>query len=117
MSPADSLARIAENQSRFREANEQIEAAADRLQLVDPIPFLCECPRERCTEIVRLTLTEYEGVRATATLFVCVPGHEDLSVEAGAAEVVGGEAGRFVTVNKIGLAGEIAAARYDDLVD
>jgi hypothetical protein len=106
--------RIAENQSRFREANEQIEAAAGRLQVADPIPFLCECPREPCMEILRLTVREYEGVRSSPTLFVCAPGHEDISVEAGAAKVVGGEEGRFVLVDKVGVAGEIAAARFDD---
>jgi hypothetical protein len=38
--------RVAENQSRFREANEQIELAAERAPLLVPVPFLCECPRE-----------------------------------------------------------------------
>ena len=117
MTDRAAAARIAENQSRFREANEQIEAAADRLQVGDPIPFLCECPRENCTEIVRLSLAEYETVRTIATQFLCVAGHEDAAVEAGAAEVVGGEEGRFVTVQKIGVAGDIATARYDELVD
>ena len=107
--------RIAENQSRFREANEQIEAAADRLQLPDPIPFLCECPRERCTEIVRLTIEEYEEIRSSATCFLCAPGHEDISVGEGAAVVVGGVEERFVAVQKVGVAGDIAAARFDEL--
>lgn len=107
--------RIAENQSRFREANEQIEAAAGRMQLRDVVPFLCECPRERCTEIVRMTLSEYEGIRQSATCFLCAPGHEDISVEAGAAVATGGVEGRYVAVEKIGEAGEIAAERYDEL--
>jgi hypothetical protein len=38
--------RVAENQSRFREANEQIELAAERVPLLVTVPFLCECPRE-----------------------------------------------------------------------
>lgn len=107
--------RIAENQSRFREANEQIEASADRMHLVDLVPFICECPRERCTEIVRLTLDEYEGIRQSATRFMCVPGHEDVSVEAGSAVVTGGVKDRFVAVDKIGTAGEIATRRYEEL--
>ncbi len=89
MADRDTAARIAENQSRFRAANEQIEAAADRLQIGDPIPFLCECPRESCTAIVRLSFTEYESVRAIATQFLCIGGHEDAAIEAGVAEVDG----------------------------
>ena len=107
--------RIAENQSRFREANEQIGAAADRMQ-IEVVPFLCECPRERCTEIVRMTLVEYEGIRQSATCFLCTPGHEDVSVGAGAAVVTGGVEGRYVAVQKIGEAGAIAAERYDELM-
>lgn len=107
--------RIAENQSRFREANEQIEAAADRMRLHGFVPFICECPRERCTAIVQLTLEEYEGVRMVGTRFLCTPGHQDVSVEAGAGAVAVEVDDRYVAVDKIGIAGEVAAERYDDL--
>jgi hypothetical protein len=33
--------RIALNQSTFREANERIEGAADKMALVGPVPFIC----------------------------------------------------------------------------
>jgi hypothetical protein len=107
--------RIAENQSRFREANEEIEAAADRMQLGGPIPFLCECPRPECTDLTRLSLDEYEEIRRFPRYFLTAPGHQDLAVERGAAVVVAEEEGRYVTVEKIGVAGEIADDRYDDL--
>jgi hypothetical protein len=107
--------RIAENQSRFREANEEIEAAADRMHLRGRVPFLCECPRSECTDLVRLTLEEYEEVREFPRYFLTVPGHQDVAVDRGAAVVVAEEDGRYVTVEKIGLAGEIARSRYDDL--
>ena len=107
--------RIAENQSRFREANEEIEAAADRMQLGGPIPFLCECPRPECTDLTRLSLDEYEEIRQFPRYFLTVPGHEDLAVASGAAVVVAEEEGRYVTVEKIGVAGEIAGDRYDEL--
>ncbi|MFL5953288.1 MAG: hypothetical protein ACJ76I_04165 [Gaiellaceae bacterium] len=107
--------RIAENQSRFREANEQIEAAADRMQLIGVIPFVCECPREGCTEIVRLTIAEYEAIRVSPRLFFCAPGHHEIAVRAGAAVVVGGGDGRYLTVEKVGVAGEVAEERYDKL--
>jgi len=55
--------RIALNESTFREANERIEAAADKMDLVGPVPFICECPDRTCTQIVRVTLDGYEDVR------------------------------------------------------
>jgi hypothetical protein len=107
--------RIAENQSRFREANEAIEAAADRLQLSGQIPFLCECPRPACTDLIRLTLEEYEEIRQFPRSFFTAPGHQDVSVGAGVAVVVAEVDDRYVTVEKTGVAGEVAGARYDDL--
>src|SRR4051812_50219639 len=67
--------RVARNDSTFRHANEQIERAAEPLG-IEPVPFLCECAEERCTEIVRLTLAQYEAVRAEPRWFVNAPGHE-----------------------------------------
>jgi hypothetical protein len=107
--------RIAENQSRFREANEQIEAAADAMSLVGQIPFLCECPRPECTEITRLSLEEYEEIRQEPRWFFTAPGHQDVAVENGVGVVLAEADGRYVTVEKIGVAGEIAEARYDEL--
>jgi hypothetical protein len=106
--------RIAENQSRFREANEQIEAAADRMHLSGPIPFLCECPRPECTELTRLSIEEYEDVRQFPRYFFTAPGHQDVAVEAGVGSVVAQE-DAYVIVEKIGVAGDVAGARYDEL--
>src|SRR3954468_14706361 len=39
------------------------------------IPFICECAEERCSELVRLTLEEYEQVRANPRWFINAPGH------------------------------------------
>ncbi|MBA3843062.1 MAG: hypothetical protein H0X39_10680 [Actinobacteria bacterium] len=55
-------ARIADNQSRFREANENIEAGAEKVGY-GPIPFICECADTRCMEIVQLTFQAYESIR------------------------------------------------------
>jgi hypothetical protein len=118
MSEQQTVERIAENQSRFREANEQIEATADRMHLLGPVPFVCECPEPSCTEIVRMTLDDYEGVRQHERRFFVVPGHQEKSVSSGAGEVVGyDESGDFVLVDKIGVAGEIAEERYRDLAE
>ena len=109
-------ARMAENQSTFREANERIEAAADDMGLFEPVPFICECAARDCTAIVRLTLTDYEDVRSNPRRFFNVPGHEALSVEAGAAVVVETTPG-YVLVDKVGVAGEISKERYRELAD
>ena len=115
METEQSLVRIAQNQATFREANEQIELSAEKMKLYDrPVPFICECPREQCTEIIRLTLDEYEAVREDPTYFATAPGHEDASVESGAGRVVA-RYDEYVLVQKIGLAGEIAKERLHDL--
>jgi hypothetical protein len=108
--------RMAENQATFRDANERIEAAADDMGLFEPVPFICECAARDCTEIVRLTLAEYEEVRSNPRRFFNVPGHEALSVEAGAG-VVAETTPRYVLVDKVGVAGEISKERYQELAD
>jgi hypothetical protein len=108
--------RIAVNQSRFREANERIELAADSMGIMGPIPFICECADPQCVEIVRLKLEDYEEIRHDARLFFCTSGHEVIAVEAGAG-VVTGRRDDYVLVEKIGVAGEVAAQDYRDLND
>ena len=105
------LERIAINQSRFREANERIELAADKMGLVDPIPFICECAQTQCMEIVRLSIEGYEEVRHDPRLFFTAPGHQQIAVDAGAGIVVGKGDG-YVLVEKIGVAGQVAEDNY-----
>ena len=82
--------RILENNYTFREANEQIRAKADEYDApVERVPFLCECPVPSCTEILRLTLAEYEDVRANPRRFFTAPGHEQ--ADAAVAHVVSRE--------------------------
>lgn len=70
--------RIAKNDMIFREANEHIRAKADEYQVqIHRIPFLCECPREDCTELVPLTIPEYSRVRANGSHFFTLPDHAD----------------------------------------
>ena len=76
--------RIVKNNYTFREANEQIRANADEYDApVERVPFLCECPIPSCTQILRLTLAEYEGVRADPNHFFTVPGHEQADATVG----------------------------------
>jgi hypothetical protein len=110
------LVRIAENESAFRAANERIETGAERAGIVVSVPFICECPRQRCTEIVRLTLDEYEDVRAHPLRFFTIPGHQDIAEAAGAAHVVEEHDG-YVLADKVGIAAEVARERYDGLAE
>ena len=59
----------------FREVNERIETVSAGFQATEA-EFFCECGDGRCTERLRLTLAEYEGVRRDAARFVTALGHE-----------------------------------------
>jgi hypothetical protein len=65
------------NEATFRDANERIKSTALQVEAKGMIPFLCECGERRCTELVRLTLEEYEQIRAEPLRFFVVPGHEN----------------------------------------
>ena len=104
---------IAEHQISFREANERIEATADAMSMLGPIPFICECPSIDCSEIVRLSFDEYEAIRLHPRRFFNVPGHERASVAAGA-ETVLVIFDHFTIVEKIGIAGELATTAHDE---
>jgi hypothetical protein len=99
--------RKALNEGVFRRANEKLERAALELDLVDDasmVPFLCECPRQDCREVVLLTLGEYENVRANGRGGLAALGHEDGSIER-----VMSRNSRFVMTEKFGAAGDLHA--------
>ena len=104
--------RIAKNQSLFRAANETIELAAESMGVgAVPVPFVCECADPSCTEIVELTLVDYEEIRTGPTRFFVRPGHQALAVRANAAVVVE-ERDDVCIAEKIGIAGAVAAALH-----
>lgn len=106
--------RIGENESAFRSANERIESEAASLGYRgEKVPFLCECPDPSCTDIVELALNDYEDIRTGPTRFFVVPGHQALAVQAGAA-IVTEEREDVCIAEKVGIAGEVAAAHYGD---
>jgi hypothetical protein len=105
--------KIARNNATFREANEHIDAAAAEYGFGDGrwVPFICECSDERCMQIIRLSVEEYRRARSNARWFVHAPGHEE--------DVPGvvrpvDEGPRFVLVEKVGVAGEVADALVED---
>jgi hypothetical protein len=103
---------IGQAQVACRLENEKIQASADKLALLGSIPFVCECPRASCSEIVRLAFDEYEAVRQYPRRFFNVSGHERGSVDAGAEQVVA-VVGDLTVVEKVGVAGEVAAHDYE----
>jgi hypothetical protein len=70
--------RVAANEAVFRDANELIRLHAGKLALErsEEAPFLCECADPACTEVIQLTLGDYETVRASSNTFLIVPGHD-----------------------------------------
>ena len=96
------------NEALFREVNERIEDVSTTLAPDDvPMQFLCECDDTDCVEKVSATRAEYEAIRAVATHFVVLPGHEDPGVE----HVVQ-QTDRFLVVEKEGQAAH--EAQEDD---
>ena len=60
-----------------REVNAEIERVALRLEALEG-EFLCECGRADCTFRLRLTLDEWEAIRADGgRYFVAEPHHVD----------------------------------------
>jgi hypothetical protein len=97
---------VAENESSFRRANERLEKRFRELNAEGLTPFLCECGDAACTQVIRLTLDEYEAVRAHGTHFAIVPGHQILE-----AERIVEENGRYDVVEKTDPGRRVAVAR------
>lgn len=102
---------IGEAQVAFRNANETIQASADSFAIYGNIPFVCECANRDCMEIVPLSFDQYDAIRQHPTRFFNITGHERTSVEEGAERIVA-VAGELTVVEKVGVAGAVAAEAY-----
>jgi hypothetical protein len=105
MEGAPSSERAAHNQSLYRSINEKINDLNQTLAEVTPLDgeWICECADTECTLRVNATLPEYEMVRADSRTFLVYPGHVYPEVERIVAENE-----RFMTVEKLDNAGELA---------
>jgi hypothetical protein len=80
-------ARQAKNEALHREVNERLakldkQAGAGWAGDGELFEFLCECGAENgCDARVKMTLADYERVRAQDDLFAVVPGHENSEIE------------------------------------
>jgi hypothetical protein len=106
----ESEERLARNEAIFREINERTRSLQERFGPEDPTTsyeeFLCECGDQLCVERVKLTVSEYESVRAESDQFVVRPGHSMPRIER-----MVSDNDRYVVVVKLGEAAEVAAER------
>ena len=98
---------MARNESAVRKVNEGIDAGRGLTEVERVLTFVCECGRLGCTQLIELSVTEYEHVRSSGRRFVVLADHVDEDSE----EVVD-RADGWVVVEKTGAAGE-AAERLD----
>jgi len=71
--------RVAYNESWARDLN---RTRAQLLDLGEPeVGFRCECENAACTEILRLTASEWQAVRSDPRQFVVAPRHVAADVE------------------------------------
>ena len=94
--------RQARNEALAREVNERIDRLDREAEGAGAPPnetfgFLCECGRgDGCTEMLWVTLAEYDRVREEDDRFVLVPGHETPDLER-----VVERSDRYVIVDKV----------------
>lgn len=96
--------KAAKNQALLREVNERLEEMASPEMTVE---FLCECANDGCTNMISLTVEEYERVRTFPTRFAIAPGHNFAEFE----RIVESNE-RFAVIEKFGEGGR-AAVRLD----
>ena len=93
----------ARNESAFRKVNEGIDAGRGLTEVDQELPFVCECGRLGCTEMIRLSVSTYQAVRRSGRRFIVRPDH----VEPESEKVVE-EGDGYVVTEKTGIAGEKA---------
>jgi hypothetical protein len=73
--------RLAENEVRFRQRNEEIAQLARRQAPPLELTVVCECSDSDCTRTLTMPYAEYEWLRQDPVRFVVLPGHEAPAVE------------------------------------
>lgn len=101
-------ARLARNETLFREVNERIEQAVGRMGRQDEhvYEFFCECSNADCTLLLPLTIADYEAVRSDPRQFIVALGHELPEIETVVARTAD-----YQLVAKQGEAAEFVAER------
>jgi hypothetical protein len=100
--------RLAENETLFRDINEQIRLTAAVYGRDEHVyHWLCECSNRNCTLRLRMPLAEYEQVREDEARFLVAPGHELPEIE----RVVEARPG-YSLVEKLGEAKDFVTHEY-----
>ena len=74
--------RIGHNEALARVVNERLEDLNETFSTVTGhFDIVCECGDSECSELIPLTPAEYERLRADATTFAVVAGHDAPDVE------------------------------------
>jgi hypothetical protein len=99
--------RAARNQSLYREINEKVSELNRTFVEAgfETSEWVCECADTNCTARLGATLDEYETVRSNPRTFIISPGHIYPEVERPLSEN-----GRFMIVEKLHNAGQVAEA-------
>jgi hypothetical protein len=112
LEPVPTAARVARNESLFREVNERIleleESFGDPGHGGRLIAIVCECATTGCTTKVEVSPEEYLQAREKPTRFIVALGHVDLEFERVVIETE-----RFLLIEKLAEAGETAAKLAD----
>ena len=96
--------RLARNQSLFRTLNEKLQIVNESLSsMTETFVIACECADTSCVEMLEITPTQYEDVRAHPRRFAVLAQHVVPDIE-----VVVAERSTHVVVEKVGAAGELA---------
>lgn len=103
--PDETQQRLGANEAVFREINEGIQRGQWPGEEDSPVSFRCECARVGCSELIELSVNEYERVRSNPRHFIVVPGHEHLD-----AEIVVEARPGYLVVEKTDQAGTTAEA-------
>lgn len=94
---------VAENETRFRAVNEDIERGRPGTDRRSLVPFVCECGDAECRRLIELTPAQYTEVRSDPRTFAVAVGHEIPVAE----DVVARHEG-WSTVRKKGVGAEVA---------
>lgn len=103
--PDELQQRLGANEAVFRRINEGIERGHWPGEEDSPVGFRCECAQLWCTDVIELSVREYESVRANPRRFIVLPGHECLE-----AEIVVERRATYLVVEKLDQAGATAEA-------
>jgi hypothetical protein len=100
----------AQNEAAFREANEDINAIIDGHGADLPAaPFVCECGDRACRRLINVPVSTYREVRKSPRRFLYDLVHDGRTDEETSTIETHD---RFLVVEKSGVAGEIAEARW-----